>query len=463
MKITKKQIVAVTLLFLCFLLAACASKSPSAISFRLDGKEITLVELLNGSELTDLTAELTPADFNGEILWSCEDSGIVKLSYEGNRCNLVGKKTGSTTITATCGSTSATIRVHVLKNQEKLSAADTALTINGVAYSTEMMNICYTDRYYSFLESYGTYASYYGLDDSLGIESLSEQTCDYSDDGTWRGYFLSEAESMLCQVQALCDYAEDLGITLNADELSSIEDQMQAMEDKAKTAGLTNAADYLAAYYGSEVTEAMYREYLERLALADQAYLTYENSLTFSTEEMDEYFAELGYEESDYSYQTAGMRHILILAEEDENGVCTEESKAAVHERAEEIYREWLDGDATEESFAALAEQYSEDTGSKENGGLYEEIYDGEMVDGINEWLFHTKKGRKVGDVEVIDNEGSYTGTHVVYFTGYGELYSRVVAKSELLSEAMDTWFSELTAPYTVTPGRAYSQIASFT
>ena len=46
-----------------------------------------------------------------------------------------------------------------------------------------------------------------------------------------------------------------------------------------------------------------------------------------------------------------------------------------------------MSGDATEDSFAALANEKSDD-GNGTTGGLYENVYPGQMVSSFNDWCF---------------------------------------------------------------------------
>lgn len=137
-------------------------------------------------------------------------------------------------------------------------------------------------------------------------------------------------------------------------------------------------------------------------------------------------------------YKTANVRHILVKAEADEDGIYTDEAKAAAKARAEEILAEFESGDKTEESFAALAEQYSEDTGSNTNGGLYENVAKGQMVEEFDAFCF---AGHKPGDTAVVYGESSsYAGYHVMYYVGEGMLYSSYLADSDLRTADVTAW-----------------------
>ena len=153
----------------------------------------------------------------------------------------------------------------------------------------------------------------------------------------------------------------------------------------------------------------------------------------------------------DNHYKTASVRHILVKAEAGEDGTYSDEAKAKAKARAEEILAEYQAGDKTEESFAALAEQYSEDTGSNTNGGLYENIHKGQMVREFNDFCFapHSK-----GDTAIVYGEsGSYAGYHVIYYVGEGALYSNTIAEQDLRSADAETWLKGLTDSYTTGEG----------
>ena len=165
---------------------------------------------------------------------------------------------------------------------------------------------------------------------------------------------------------------------------------------------------------------------------------------------------------------TVNVRHILFATDshmaEDENTAETaaedetqaettaeeaEAAKAAALETcrtyAQNALEEWEKGDKTEDSFAELANQYSEDPGSNTNGGLYEKVYPGQMVQTFNDWCFDAS--RKPGDTGIVETD---YGVHVMYFSGTAEPLWKDNARSALQSEGIDSWYEEQTAAYPV-------------
>lgn len=155
---------------------------------------------------------------------------------------------------------------------------------------------------------------------------------------------------------------------------------------------------------------------------------------------------------NDNNYKLAQVRHILVKAEADENGEYTDEAKAAAKAEAEDILAEWKSGDATEDSFAALAETYSEDTGSNTNGGLYDAVRKGQMVEEFDEFCF---AGHKPGDTAIVYGEasGSYAGYHVMYYVGEGQLCRDAIADEDLRAADLQTWLDGLMGSYEAVQG----------
>lgn len=141
---------------------------------------------------------------------------------------------------------------------------------------------------------------------------------------------------------------------------------------------------------------------------------------------------------------TVNVRHILIQFDnKDEQGNeidLTQDIKNTAKSEIDAIYNEWKDGEKTVDSFAALAETRSEDRGSKENGGLYENVYRGQMVTAFEDWCYDP--ARKNGDTGII--ETSY-GYHLMYFVGRNdEPHWKFTARSTIGSQKYSEFIESL-------------------
>jgi parvulin-like peptidyl-prolyl isomerase len=91
--------------------------------------------------------------------------------------------------------------------------------------------------------------------------------------------------------------------------------------------------------------------------------------------------------------KTATVRHILLLTQ-GKNAA----EKAEIRKKMDDVLARAKKG----EDFAALAKQYSEDPGSKDNGGLYEGFGRGKMVKPFEDAAFTVPVGQISGIVETV-------------------------------------------------------------
>lgn len=110
------------------------------------------------------------------------------------------------------------------------------------------------------------------------------------------------------------------------------------------------------------------------------------------------------------------------------------------------ILDEWKNGEATEESFAALADKYNEGTSFTAEGGFYEAIAPAGTQAQIAEWLFDA--GRVAGDTTMITVDE--TASYVLYYVGLNDLEWKMTAKSEILAQTMEEYLQEISADYKV-------------
>lgn len=139
-------------------------------------------------------------------------------------------------------------------------------------------------------------------------------------------------------------------------------------------------------------------------------------------------------------YYTYDVRHILVEFPEEDSAEETEETEeketvtvepldtskydvnidievntdeytdAELYIKAQDILKEYLDGDKTEEFFGELAAKYSAD-GNAAEGGIYEDVPEGKMVSEFEGWAL--EEGRVAGDVGIVETDYGY---HVMYF-----------------------------------------------
>ena len=148
-------------------------------------------------------------------------------------------------------------------------------------------------------------------------------------------------------------------------------------------------------------------------------------------------------------YKTVDVRHILFQVSTSDldsssdtydTDLATRKDEAKA--KAEDALAQWQANGGTEDAFAALANELSDDTGSNTNGGLYTKITKGQMVSEFNDWCFDP--ARKSGDTGIVYNEGSYTGYHVMYFVGEDVPAWQVSVENAMSSNDYSDWTSSL-------------------
>ena len=223
-------------------------------------------------------------------------------------------------------------------------------------------------------------------------------------------------------------------------------------EDTKKYSTATENKDVLY----SKVSSVM-QEWLRDSARKDGdiTFLAYETSTTNSEGEevksLKGYYIVLFQSVNDNNYALANVRHILVAFEGGTTNSSTGQTtysdaeKATAKEAAEKLLEEWKKGDATEDSFAALANKESDD-GDGTTGGLYEDVYPGQMVTNFNDWCFD--ESRKPNDTGIVESTYGY---HVMFYVGDSEtLYRDYMVTNDKLTEEMEAWQTALNDAMTV-------------
>lgn len=136
---------------------------------------------------------------------------------------------------------------------------------------------------------------------------------------------------------------------------------------------------------------------------------------------------------------TYTTRHILIRVGMEDGKSIQDSDREAAKTKAENILKEYRDGEQTEEAFAALAQKYSDDGGSKLNGGLYENTPRGQFVKSYEQWALDP--ARKAGDVDLVYEENAkYSGYHIIYFKSLGDPIWKQAAKLKVGQDQFTKW-----------------------
>ncbi len=142
-----------------------------------------------------------------------------------------------------------------------------------------------------------------------------------------------------------------------------------------------------------------------------------------------------------YPLNTVNVRHILFMTVDSSSGeALTEDEIKEKKAKCDSILKQWTDSkDKNEDYFAQLATDNSEDTGSNENGGLYEGVTPGQMVSDFDKWIFD--KGRKTGDVDMVESEYGY---HIIYYVGNPSYDYRFDLRTTHTQDDYSGWLEKL-------------------
>jgi len=304
---------------------------------------------------------------------------------------------------------------YSVSDEEAIAAGDTVVaTIGEHQLTNDKLQVYYWMEVQNFLNTYGAYAAYFGMDYTQPLDTQLEE-----EGLTWQQYFLDTALNSWHQVQSMSLMAEEAGLPMSEENVAYLEGLDAYLEETAANNSIT-VEELMTGNFGPGADKEGYR-YFQELYLSGVPY--YQEKLTelVPTQEiLEEYFAahEAEYAESGITMDSkfVDVRHILVQVKggttaEDGTTTYSDEEWKNCETAAQAILDEWLSGDKTEESFAALAAEKTEDPGSQQTGGLYQQVYEGQMVPEFNDWCFDAS--RQYGDYDLVRTSYGY---HVMFF-----------------------------------------------
>lgn len=244
--------------------------------------------------------------------------------------------------------------------------------------------------------------------------------------------------------------ADSLALATSAEELKQLISELDVNAEKEQV----TATDYTDTLYANVMSVA--REWVSGADRTENETTVLESTTGSGDDKVvNGYYVVMFQGRNENKNYLANVRHLLVSFEggtKDENGevVYSDEEKATAKAEAEGYLNTWLEGEKTAESFAELVKEHTDDSGSKETGGLYEDISPASnYVPNFLSWSIDP--ARQVGDTEVVETEYGY---HVMYFDSFADItYRDAMIKATLESENYDEWFNAIVEPVTLTEG----------
>lgn len=313
-------------------------------------------------------------------------------------------------------------------DEEALAAKDNVVaTVGDVQLTNAQLQVYYWSQVYNFIGNYSSYLSYFGVDFTKPLDS---QVYNQETGQTWEQMFIDGALNTWGQMVAIQQMGEKDGFVLSDADLQRQDVLIQQLHDNAKQYNYDSLQAMVEKEMGKGATADAYIDYVKLDFYCGE----YFNSLVEANKlSMDK--LEAFYEENEESFTSAGygkdagklvdIRHILIkpeggkINEDGRTYTYTEAEWAAGEKAAQAVYDAWLAGEKTQDSFAQLAQKHSAD-GSAADGGLYENVSKGQMVEEFDSWIFD--ENRKSGDHGIVKTVYGY---HIMYFVGGEEAWIR--------------------------------------
>ena len=260
-------------------------------------------------------------------------------------------------------------------------------------------------------------------------------------------------EEKAASIAAAKEVAESL--TKDIDSVEAFNAAIAALEiNKDTTASSTESRGTLYAALSS-----IYADWLTNASrkAGDVTCVPYESISTAEdgteTTVINGYYAVYFVGSEDNTFALPNVRHMLAAFEggttDESTGATTysDEEKAAAKAEAEAMLAEY-EANATEENFAAIANEKSDD-GDGTTGGLYENIYPGQMVTNFNDWCFD--ESRKPGDTGIVETEYGY---HVMYYVADSDTtYRDYMIENDLRNADLEAWYNATVDAMTTTEG----------
>lgn len=340
---------------------------------------------------------------------------------------------------------------YTVKDSKAKSNADKVIaTVGDRTLTNAELQVHYWMSVYNFLNEYGSYASYVGLDYT---KPLDEQFYSESEGITWQQYFLDNALTNWHQFAVLCILGTEEGFTMEEKYQTFLDELPASLAETAATNGAESADAMIQKDMGVACGVDAYMRYMESNYYGNLYYNSVYEAQEPSVDELEAFYKENeeAFTQNGYG-KDAGypmdVRHVLIQPEggtKDDSGNTTysDDEWEACRVEAQGLLDEWLAGEHTEETFIQLAKDHSKDSNAAD-GGLYTVDAATNFVQEFKDW--YMDESRQPGDYGLVKTTYGY---HIMYFSSkYEEEKWVTYARDGVITEYMNQILKEGSEKY---------------
>ena len=276
-----------------------------------------------------------------------------------------------------------------------LTVNGTYVTVNGEKISRVEFDFNYNVARSNYLNQYGAYLSYFGLDMTRDLDTQM-----YSDTLTWGDFFDQMAIQTIARNQGLKKEAQAAGFTWDVE--ADYEEFLEALKEAASEAG-TTVKNYMKDMYGPYAAESRVRPYMEDSFYVSAYSESIADNLMPSQEEIQSYYKENkeNYDSVDYYSQVINAELPTEPTELADPVDSEEDGAESGDESGETAYQ------PSEAEIAAAMEEVKTEANElvkiiQTKNELISNAKKTEVSYQISDWLFD--EARKPGDTTVIED-----------------------------------------------------------
>ncbi|MBE6959986.1 MAG: hypothetical protein E7448_04610 [Ruminococcaceae bacterium] len=261
------------------------------------------------------------------------------------------------------------------KSQVETEKDTVVATMGEYELTNSQLNIYYWMGVLDFLNQYGSYASYFGLDYT---KPLDEQLYDKETGQSWQQYFLQSALDNWHHDHAMFLEAEKAGFVMDQEYQGYLDGQYEELLEVATKEGLTGVDAMLQIDLGAAANFQNYMYYMNRYYKGNLYYNSAYKDVVVTMPEIEEYYEknkaalESAYKVNKESGPIADVQYLLFFpegatAENVATDTFDEAAWEAARAKAQAVLDKWIAEGGTEEGFAALIAEYGKESNT---GGM---------------------------------------------------------------------------------------------